>query len=93
MEVTVTNLDAEGSTSNFESLVHEKGHLPKILDPNSPVSVLIEAPAGSGMAEGVIEANLLALPDPGEGNTAIPMNKGQVSLLDKLGPLVVQVLF
>lgn len=92
VEVTVTNLDAEGST-NSDSLVHLKGHLPKILDPNNPVSGLVEAPAGSGMAEGVIEANLLALPDPGEGNTAIPVNKGQVSLLDKLGPLVVQVIF
>ena len=93
VQATVTNLDAEGSTSNFESLVHVNGHLPKILDPNHPVSVLVEAPAGSGMAEGVIEVDFLALPDPGEGNTAIPVNKGQVSLLDKLGPLVVQVIF
>ena len=93
VEVAVTNLDAEGSTSNFRSLVHVNKHLPKILDPNNPVCILLEAPAGSGMAEGVIEADLLALPDPGEGSTAIPVNKGRVSLLDKLGPLVVQVLF
>lgn len=45
------------------------------------------------MAENVENSteSVLALPSVEEATTSIPLNEGQVSLVDKLGPLVVQV--
>ena len=90
VKIPFTNLDSEGSTRKFEPPLH-LGHLSKTLDASDPAEFLVEAPAGSGMNEGEREAELLALPDIEERNTAVAVNSGQVSLLDKIGPLVVQV--